>query len=182
MMSFAIDYKEALKELTSDMSNGLRRFELEESEWKLAADITEYLKDGTLFFSRDSPNLQKVIPAMDKIDHYFTTYLKNESLNVAIRAAIISAKSTLNKYYELTDHAEVYRIAMVLDPHYKLRYFQKAGWDDEWIQTSRQLVQEELKRSYWYFLPLPCGDSDSDCEYSDTNVEGSEVTQMTAVS
>ncbi|KAH9952389.1 hypothetical protein BGW80DRAFT_1195830, partial [Lactifluus volemus] len=90
------------------MSNGLRRFELEESEWKLATDITEvlqYLKDGTLFFSRDSPNLQKVIPAIDKIDHYFTTYLKNESLNVAIRAAIISAKSTLNKYYELTDHA-----------------------------------------------------------------------------
>jgi hypothetical protein len=49
---------------------------------------------------------------MDKINHYFTTYLKNESLNVAIRVAIISAKSTLNKYYELTDHAEVYRIAM----------------------------------------------------------------------
>jgi hypothetical protein len=70
----------------------------------------------------------------------------------------------------------------VLDPCYKLCYFQKVGWDNEWIQTSRQLVQEELKHSYWYFLPLPCGDSDSDCEYSDTNVEGSEVTQMTVVS
>jgi hypothetical protein len=44
MMSFTIDYKEALKELTSDMSNGLHRFELEESEWKLAADITEVLQ------------------------------------------------------------------------------------------------------------------------------------------
>ena len=70
------------------------------------------MKDGTLFFSRNSPNLQKVIPAMDKIDNYFTSRLEDDSLNVAIRAAIISAKATLNKYYKLTDHAEVYRIAM----------------------------------------------------------------------
>ncbi|KAH9976029.1 hypothetical protein BGW80DRAFT_1142870, partial [Lactifluus volemus] len=119
-----------------DRSNGLREFELDESEWVLAEDVMKYLKDGTLFFSRASPNLQKVIPAMDKIDEYFTTRLKDESLNVAIRAAIISAKSTLNKYYALTDDTEVYRIAMVLDPRYKLRYFKKAGWDDEWIQTS----------------------------------------------
>ncbi|KAH9968411.1 hypothetical protein BGW80DRAFT_1177612, partial [Lactifluus volemus] len=135
-MSFAIEYKVALKELTSDRSNGLREFELDESEWVLAEDVMKYLKDGTLFFLRASPNLQKVIPAMDKIDEYFTTRLKDESLNVAICATIISAKSTLNKYYALTDDMEVYRIAMVLDPRYKLHYFKKAGWDDEWIQTS----------------------------------------------
>ena len=49
---------------------------------------------------------------MDKIDEYFTSQLQDKSLNVAIRAAIISAKATLNKYYELTDHAEIYRIAI----------------------------------------------------------------------
>jgi len=72
----------------------------------------QYLKGGPLFFSRDSPNFLRVIPTTDKIDNNFTQYLKDNNLNVAIRAAIISAKATLNKYYELTDHAEVYRIAM----------------------------------------------------------------------
>jgi hypothetical protein len=27
-------------------------------------------------------------------------------------------------------------------------YFKKAGWDDKWIRTSRELVQDELNRSY----------------------------------
>lgn len=72
----------------------------------------QYLKDGTQFFSRASPNLPDVIPAMDKIDTFFTENLRDLTLNPAIRAAIIQAKNTLNKYYELTDHAEVYRIAM----------------------------------------------------------------------
>lgn len=133
MLSFALEYQEALKQLTSDLSNGLRSFELDDMEWELAAELAEilkvrrkrlkiiiadvshhaqYLKDGTLFFSRDSPNLQKVLPAMDKIDDYFTNRLNDQSLNVAIRAAMISAKATLNKYYELTDDAEVYRIAI----------------------------------------------------------------------
>jgi hypothetical protein len=71
----------------------------------------QYLKDGTLFFSRDSPNLQTVIPAMDKIDKYFTNRLEDPSLNVAIRALIVSAKAMLDKYYGYADHPEIYRIA-----------------------------------------------------------------------
>ncbi|PPQ87566.1 hypothetical protein CVT26_015429, partial [Gymnopilus dilepis] len=168
MLAFALEYKEALKELTGDMRNGLRAFELDDEEWGLAEElqtVLKYLKDGTLFFSRASPNLQKVIPAMDKIDEYFTNRLTEDSLNVAMRSAIIAAKATLNKYYELSDHAEVYRVAMgeypsfvfdlsltwcaiVLHPRYKLRYFKKAGWDEEWIKTSRQFVQDELDRFY----------------------------------
>jgi hypothetical protein len=49
---------------------------------------------------------------MDKVNEYFTNHLNDDSLNVAIRATIILAKVTLNKYYELTDHTEVYCIAM----------------------------------------------------------------------
>jgi hypothetical protein len=67
--------------------------------------IAQYLKDGTLFFLRDASNFPRVIPTIDKIDNYFIQCRKDGNLNVAIRAAIISAKATLNKYYELTDHA-----------------------------------------------------------------------------
>jgi hypothetical protein len=60
------------------------------------------------FFSHGSLNLPKVILAMDKIDKYFTNHLMDDSLNIAIWASIIAAKAMLNKYYGLTDHAEVY--------------------------------------------------------------------------
>jgi hypothetical protein len=50
---------------------------------------------------------------MDAIDEILTTQsLDNVHLDPAIRAALTLAKKTLNKYYNLTDDSEVFRIAM----------------------------------------------------------------------
>ena len=50
---------------------------------------------------------------MDHIDTVFTNAIKpNSDTHPAIRHALRLAKKTLNKYYSLTDEAEVYRIAM----------------------------------------------------------------------
>lgn len=51
---------------------------------------------------------------MDHIDERLTTDSLNESYSPAIRAAAGLAKKTLNRYYNMTDHSEVYRIAMGL--------------------------------------------------------------------
>lgn len=81
------------------------------------------LKDATEYFSRATPNLATVIPAMDHIDTHFTNVILPESdLNPEIRAAIGLGKKTLNRYYSKTDMVEVYRIAMgkyCLFPMYK---------------------------------------------------------------
>jgi hypothetical protein len=130
------------------------------------------LKDATLFFSRGTPNLPVVIPAMDHIDTIFTGYaLPGNGKPPAIRAAVEIAKTTLNKYYSLTDSSELYRIAMgkillllivsmihlltcivlslsVLHPGYKLEYFKNAGWDDDWVDTARALVRKQFDLRY----------------------------------
>jgi hypothetical protein len=49
---------------------------------------------------------------MDLIDEKLTLYSRNKKYSPAIRAAVRLAKETLNRYYELTDCSEVYRIAM----------------------------------------------------------------------
>jgi hypothetical protein len=69
-------------------------------------------KDATLFFSRATPNLAIVIPAMDHIDESLSTDAINPDRTPAIRAALSLAKKTLNRYYSLTDSSDVYRIAM----------------------------------------------------------------------
>ncbi len=54
-----------------------------------------------------------VIPAMDHIDEILTTNAVNKiSFKPCIRVAATLAKKTLNRYYDMTDHSEVYRIAM----------------------------------------------------------------------
>jgi hypothetical protein len=65
-----------------------------------------------LVFSRATPNLATVIPAMDHIDETLTTDSLNNKFEPSIRAALGLAKKTINRYYNKTDHSEVYRIAM----------------------------------------------------------------------
>ncbi|KAJ8591967.1 hypothetical protein M405DRAFT_684886, partial [Rhizopogon salebrosus TDB-379] len=97
----------------------------------------QILKHATQYFSRSTPNLAMVIPAMDHIDTTFTNGILNTHvLDPAIRAALKLAKRTLNRYYSLTDASETYRVAMVLHPQNKLQYFRNAGWETEWVTTA----------------------------------------------
>ncbi|KAJ7616576.1 hypothetical protein FB45DRAFT_673918, partial [Roridomyces roridus] len=102
------------------------------------------LKDATLFFSRDRPSLADVIPVMDDIDSLFTGYERNKKFHRTVRASVTVAKRTLNRYYSLTDGAEVYRIAMMLHPRHRLAYFKSAGWTDEWIKDAKQILQRRF--------------------------------------
>ena len=49
---------------------------------------------------------------MDHIDEYLATASQDLTYSEAIRAALALGKQTLNRYYDKTDHSEVYRIAM----------------------------------------------------------------------
>jgi hypothetical protein len=49
---------------------------------------------------------------MDHIDEFLTTKSRDRKVELSIRAAIIVAKQTHNKYYDKTDNSEVYCIAM----------------------------------------------------------------------
>ena len=49
---------------------------------------------------------------MDHIDTHLANAIKNYNYSRSIRAALAIGKKTLNRYYNKTDHSEVYRIAM----------------------------------------------------------------------
>lgn len=36
----------------------------------------------------------------------------------------------------------------MLHPAYKLAYFRKAGWPEEWVEEARRLITEEWKARY----------------------------------
>ena len=39
-------------------------------------------------------------------------------------------------------------LILVLHPCHKLKYFENAGWEEEWIDTAHQIVQDEFDRTY----------------------------------
>ena len=44
-------------------------------------------------------------------------------------------------------------IYLVLHPKHKLRYFEKQNWEENWIKTAEEIVQEEFKQNYKEYLP-----------------------------
>ena len=49
---------------------------------------------------------------MDHIDEHLASATAGATYSPAMRAALSIGKCTLNRYYNKTDHSEVYRIAM----------------------------------------------------------------------
>jgi len=105
---------------------------------------------------------------MDHLDEHLTNTALDPKYPTSIKAAIAIGKKTLNRYYDKTDHSEVFRIAMgttsflillaflhvnlilVLHPKHKLQYFEQAGWEASWVERAEELVRSEFERSYKY--------------------------------
>ncbi|TFK57935.1 hypothetical protein BDN72DRAFT_782719, partial [Pluteus cervinus] len=118
----------------------LRKFELSDEEWEVAeqlCDILKTLKSATEYFSHADTDLSHVIRTIDRIDDHFTNTSADSGLNPALRSAILCAKKTLNKYYGRTDDSITYRIATILNPKFKLAYFENRKWPTPWLQSSK---------------------------------------------
>jgi len=85
---------------------------------------------------------------MDRLRTELQSFESNDRYSPAIRTALRLGLVLLDKYYSLTDHSEFYRIAMVLHPRYKLRYFEKLKLEKEWIKTAERIVRDEFKHTY----------------------------------
>ncbi|KAI0715451.1 hypothetical protein C8T65DRAFT_563054, partial [Cerioporus squamosus] len=149
MVDMCLKYKKVVEKFTAHKPNGLREFEFSSEEWAILKDLRQVLKDATMFFSEGTPNLAKVIPAMDHIDKFLTTAnITHHKYHDTIRIACGLAKKVLDKYYSYTDMSATYRATMVLHPHFKLHYFKKMRWPERWIQTARDLVTEIYEEKY----------------------------------
>lgn len=104
---------------------------------------------------------------MDAIDEAFATGIVDQKeLCAPLCYALSVGKKTLNKYYSLSDHSHIYRIAMsmfsyfwthcladiclVLHPSLKLTYFQRLSWEKEWVNAAIAVTKNAWDR----FKPL----------------------------
>ncbi|RDB26704.1 hypothetical protein Hypma_005266 [Hypsizygus marmoreus] len=153
MIDFSLEYRSAIDKITDkkEKDHGLRAFHLTERKWKLVEQLSSILKvfkHVTLFFSCSTPSLATVIPAMDHINEQLMTASLDLHYEPSICAAVSLVKKTLNCYYNITDHSEVYRIMMILHPKHKLDCFKTARWESDWIDMACHVLCTEYDHSY----------------------------------
>jgi hypothetical protein len=150
MLSAFIEMKELISTFLDSSSNSLTEYILTDNEWAAVQDMVsalKILKDATEFFSSNSPNISAVIPAMDSIDEALANgVIGDRNLLAPLQHALSIGKQTLNKYYELTDASDIYCMSMILHPSYKLTYFRRLHWLDEWVDNAVRITREAWER------------------------------------
>lgn len=109
------------------------------------------------------PMLGSVIGHYDSLNHEYTRMCRDSTLPLWARQAADRARRKLNKYYQVTDESNLYRMSireslltvrgfvcpvadrrpeLVLHPSFRVHYLTHAKWPQEWIDTATELTVE----------------------------------------
>ncbi|QRV82276.1 AC transposase [Ceratobasidium sp. AG-Ba] len=140
--------------LTADAANGLREFRLSDHQWNILDQMVRVLKifqEVTLLFSQsDQPLLHEVIPVFLRMRRRLEIVRedKAQQLDPLIRVAAHSSLLVLEKYFELFKNSEVYWIALVMCPNYKLQWLCDNGWSMTDIDDIRTKIIKRFHSVY----------------------------------
>lgn len=155
-MADAIDKVVLHPQHNKQRKNRLSRFRMTLQQWQLADELrgvlVPFLEATDLISTGTNALLHEVIPIMDTLTRHLDDVYDRESTSPLIRLAVAMGRRILDKYYSKTDASIMYRAAMILNPFYKLSYFQKLAWPQEWVQEAIDIVTD-----YWvdHYKPPP---------------------------
>jgi len=78
MAKVALKYRSAIDDITANKSLKLRKFELDDDDWKIIGDLLRVLKiykDATLFFSQDQVSTIAAIPTSTKYRRFVSSII-----------------------------------------------------------------------------------------------------------
>ncbi|KAI1793595.1 hypothetical protein LXA43DRAFT_885568 [Ganoderma leucocontextum] len=154
-------------------------FHLSEAHWKRVKLCADILEDANRYHqvcsSTRVPTLHQVIPTIESLASRWEAKLNNPKYAIfhdALRAGL----AKLTKYYKKLDNSDVYILALLLHPYYKLDYIERQwGGEEEyledlatgepgawnWKKHAREVVDRAMER-YWPrrlgLLPSPMKD------------------------
>ncbi|KIK77887.1 hypothetical protein PAXRUDRAFT_165483, partial [Paxillus rubicundulus Ve08.2h10] len=122
----------------------LKAFCLTEDQWPLAtvlADVLLLLNDLTkLFLCVEVPLIPSAVPMLTTIKNVLCNVSNDTTITSVIRVAAHAGVLLTEKYYDVMDKCEVYRISIVMSPDKKLHWFWANGHSFEAIARLRALV------------------------------------------
>ncbi|KAG8705564.1 hypothetical protein FRC09_002881 [Ceratobasidium sp. 395] len=137
-------FEPAVKLLVADRDLSLKRFELSNTQWRLAERLVEELKKferlTNLFSETQVPSIHQVVPALLKLQDKLLESENDKTLPPVLRVAARAAIEVFNKYMRLFETSGIYWVALVMCPTYKLEWFRRRKYSETDIQAIKNLV------------------------------------------
>ncbi|KNE94096.1 hypothetical protein PSTG_12526 [Puccinia striiformis f. sp. tritici PST-78] len=139
--------KDAILEWQRHKQHGVaRRYYLDQSDINLAQDLAAALN---LFYEitqqvsiSGSPRLSNTVVFIDQITDHLSSAISSPTYPPSLRNACRLGLKITNKYCSLSDTSPLYRIAIILHPSFRDKYFKLANWEPEWVTEAIRLARE----------------------------------------
>ena len=118
---------------------------LSAEEWKILGHIRDFLQafhDATKATEGRAATLDGVLPSMDFLCAYFEHAIEEFAHHDFMRESLHVGLIKLLKYWNKTERAPAYIVAIVLNPRKKWKYFKR--WNPEW-----QSNMEATMKKFW---------------------------------
>nr|VWO99121.1 Swi1p [Ganoderma boninense] len=125
-------------------------FKLKKHDWthvRLCAEIIGDANDyQQICSSTQSPTLHQVIPVLESLATCWEAKAKNPKFEV-FHDALKKGLAKINKYYKKLDNTDVYILALLLHPYYKLDYIE-SEWGGQ-AEYKADIAAGELNPTNW---------------------------------
>ncbi|EUC59816.1 hypothetical protein RSOL_324140 [Rhizoctonia solani AG-3 Rhs1AP] len=148
------DLRVPIEMMISDTSRDLAKYKLTEDQWSLNAELGAcmqvFLEPSLVLSQKETPIIHEVLPMFTLLKYRLERMRDNVDQlldkHPAIRIAAQSSLITLDEYMETMAQSEVYSVATMLCPYYKLEWFVEQGYDPARIQELRQMLYRYFAR------------------------------------
>ncbi|KAG8692217.1 hypothetical protein FRC11_003774, partial [Ceratobasidium sp. 423] len=162
-----------------------RRCKLTKDELKgirILLSLLKPLESMTLSLSRASvPMLGNVIVLYDSLNHDYSQMCRNINLPVWACDGANCARLKFTKYYQKSDESVLYRLAILLNPSFRVHYLTRAEWPEDWIDTAVDLLEEYWEKHYKR-IQAPADEPDATSEYSHSSYMDQVCAQLDGIS
>ncbi|CAE6469526.1 unnamed protein product [Rhizoctonia solani] len=142
-------------EMMTSNTRDLAKYKLTEDQWSLNAELGAcmqvFLEPSLLLSQKETPIIHEVLPMLSLLKYRLERMRDNVDQlldkHPAIRIAAQSSLITLDDYVEMMAQSEVYSVATILCPYYKLEWFVEQGYDPTRIHELRQMLYHYFARA-----------------------------------
>ncbi|KAL9932573.1 hypothetical protein V8E36_008690 [Tilletia maclaganii] len=130
--------------------------------------LTPLSKATARFSKKTKPMIGEVVGII------FSAIEDDKTRPIAWRKAAERTRKVVSKYYGLTEHSEVYVLAVLLHPNYRLDFLEAMKWEEDW-KTDALTVLRQYYDQFYKIVP-PESQDDADGSGADEEEEDDPVT------
>jgi hypothetical protein len=152
MLERAIRLREPITQFNNMERADMEADTLTDAEWddlELLMEFLEAYSHATLACEGHYATVERILPIMEFLLDILEKGKDEYAEHPFIGPCTKYGWAKIEKYYKLSDQSPAYIAAVVMCPNRKWKFFEKVGWQPQWIKAAQKKVLDGVWKKYY---------------------------------